>query len=307
MKIKTKYAKIMATIAVAFSFALVWTSQADAYSVNTTYQLAGNQGDMRVAKPHVIITHDVGNPKTLGLNNAIFMNRTFNSAYTHFVIDGNTAYQVGTPGYVAWGAGSWANENSPAQIEIDNSYDPAHFAKSYKTYIDLIRDMAKKYGIDLTLDSSNMYAGVKTHAWVTANIWGDHMDPYDYLARMGVSKAKFANDIKNGTGSVTTPGKPEITNPVAPVKPSTNGTFKDGQYTITKETGTFYPDRALSIFEYPGISNTGVKYYKGESVKYVGYVRNGGYLYVTYHPAFNERLTYYVACRDNGEALGKFK
>jgi len=307
MKIKIKYAKIMATLTVAFSFGLIYTNQAEAYSVNTTYQLAGNQGDMRVAKRNVIIAHDVGNPQTLGLNNAIFMNRTFNSAYTHFVIDGDTAYKVGTPGFVAWGAGSWANENSPAQIEIDNSYDPVHFAKSYKTYIDLIRDMAKKYGIDLTLDSSNLYAGVKTHAWITANIWGDHMDPYDYLASMGVSKAKFANDIKNGIGSVTTPGKPEITNPVAPAKPSTNGTFKDGQYTITKETGTFYPDRALSIYEYPGISNTGVKYYKGESVKYVGYVRNGGYLYVAYHPAFNERLTYYVACRDNGEALGKFK
>ena len=307
MKIKNKYAKIMATIAVAFSFALIYTNQAEAYSINKTYQLAGSEGSSQVANKNIIVIHGVGNLGTTGKNNASYMSRTWNSAYTHFVIDGNTAYQVGTPGYVAWGAGSWANANAPVQIEIDNSLDAAHFNASYKTYIDLIRDMAKKYNIDLTLDSSNMYAGIKTHNWVTTNVWGDHTDPYSYLSRMGVSKIKLANDIKNGIGSVNTPGKPEITNPVAPVKPSTNGTFKDGQYTITKETGTFYPDRALSIYEYPGISNTGVKYYKGESVKYVGYVRNGGYLYVAYHPSFNQNLTYYVACRDNGEALGTFK
>ena len=82
MKIKNKCAKIMATLMAAFSFGLIYTNQAEAYSINTTYQLAGNQGDMRVAKRNVIIAHDVGNPTTLGLNNAIYMNRTFNSAYT---------------------------------------------------------------------------------------------------------------------------------------------------------------------------------------------------------------------------------
>lgn len=122
------------------------------------------------------------------------MSRTWNGAYTHFVIDDDTAYQVGTPGYVAWGTGSCANVNAPVQIEIDNSLDANHFTASYKTYIDLIRDMAKKYDIDVTLDSSNMYAG----NWVTNNVWGDHTDPYGYLSRMGVSKSKLANDIKNG-------------------------------------------------------------------------------------------------------------
>ncbi len=49
------------------------------------------------------------------------------------------------------------------------------------------------------------------------NILGDHSDPYGYLAEMGVSKAKLANDLMNGFsgGSTTTP-----TTPSKPAQPS---------------------------------------------------------------------------------------
>lgn len=84
---------------------------------------------------------------------------------------------------------------------------------------------------------------------------------------------------------------------------------KDGVWTITNETGTFRPNQQLSIFKYPGLESTGKYYYKGESVKYFGYVSNpqAGYIYIAYR--YNSKLIYYVACRElaTGRALGTFE
>lgn len=86
-------------------------------------------------------------------------------------------------------------------------------------------------------------------------------------------------------------------------------TTKDGVWTITNETGTFRPNQQLSIFKYPGLESTGKYYYKGESVKYFGYVSNpqAGYIYIAYR--YNSKLIYYVACRElaTGRALGTFE
>lgn len=179
------------------------------YKIDKTFALSGAQGDARKAKNDVIILHDVGNIGSTGRNNANYTKngKTYDSngnpipawqnAYVHFFIDGDIVYQVGTPGYVAWGAMDWANLHAPVQIEIDNQTDSAKFKKSYATFIALARDMAKKYDIDLDLDLKNDY-GIKTHKWVSDNKAGDHQDPYAYLAKMGISKAQLAKDLKNG-------------------------------------------------------------------------------------------------------------
>ncbi|MDT2291625.1 N-acetylmuramoyl-L-alanine amidase, partial [Enterococcus faecium] len=39
---------------------------------------------------------------------------------------------------------------------------------------------------------------MKSHLWVTQNIWGDHTDPCGYLSEMGVSKEKLAYDLAHG-------------------------------------------------------------------------------------------------------------
>jgi len=60
---------------------------------------------------------------------------------------------------------------------------------------------ADKYGINKTLDDSNRNNGVKTHNWVSQNLGDtDHTDPIDYLASIGITQARFASDIANGTG-----------------------------------------------------------------------------------------------------------
>ncbi|RBS34608.1 hypothetical protein EB14_00622, partial [Enterococcus faecium] len=76
------------------------------------------------------------------------------------------------------------------QIELQHTYDKETFEKNYKVYVELARDSAMKYGIPLTLDTPYNQPGIKSHLWVTQNIWGDHTDPYGYLSEMGVSKEK---------------------------------------------------------------------------------------------------------------------
>lgn len=283
-----------------------------AYTVSKQYALASAEGDARRTTGKMIVLHSTANLNAPAANNAAFEKRTWNSnsAYVHYIVGDGIVYEVGTPGYRAWGAGQTANALAPVQVEMEESSDVAKQKRIYATYIALVRDMASKYGVPLTLDAAGN-TGIKTHDWCSKTYHEtDHTDPWAALARIGVDRAQLASDLAHGAGAVTatkpaatTASKPAAAKPAAAPK-----TYKDGQYTITAENGTFYPDRTLSVWYYPGVQPTGAKYHAGESVQYYGYVRNGAYLYVAYHAT--DGYTHYVACRDytNGnEALGSFK
>lgn len=200
-------------VAIATIGALGFAStKADAYTVNNEFNLPANAGSSQRANNKYIILHETANPTATGRNEAQYMQRAWQNAYTAYIVgDGGIAYKVGEEGYVQWGAGSYANANSPVQIELQHTNDKAIFEKNYKTYVELARNSAKKFGIPLTLDTPYNQNGIKSHLWVTQNIWGDHSDPYGYLAKMGVSKAKLANDLTNGFSNEQ---------PVQPEKPS---------------------------------------------------------------------------------------
>lgn len=180
------------------------------YKINRSYALSTGQGDNRVASRKYIIVHDTGNDGNKGANSArneaSYMKQHWQAAYTHFIVDDTAIYEVGTPGYVAWGALD-ANPYSPMQVELAHVNSQARFNESYKRYIWLIRYYANKYSIPLTLDGSGN--GIKSHLWVTNNFGGDHVDPYGYLKKWGISKTQFAKDIKNGVGGSSTPAKPK--------------------------------------------------------------------------------------------------
>jgi len=74
---------------------------------------------------------------------------------------------------------------------------------------------------------------------------------------------------------------------------------------VKRESGTFTANTTLRVWNRPGTSYTGVNYYRGESVKYQGYIRNGNYVYAAYQSAGG--AWHYVAVRENGIALGSFK
>jgi len=74
---------------------------------------------------------------------------------------------------------------------------------------------------------------------------------------------------------------------------------------VKRESGTFTANTTLRVWNRQGTSYTGVNYYRGESVRYQGYIRNGNYVYVAYQS--NGGAWHYVAVRENGVALGSFK
>lgn len=185
-----------------------------------TFMLGTGQGSSQKASNQYIILHDTANDDNQGdnsaKNEASFMHNNWQNAYTHAIAGWDRVYLVGEAGYVAYGAGNVANSRSPFQIELSHYSDPAKQRASYINYINAVREYANKFGIPLTLDGSGN--GIKTHKWVSDNIWGDHQDPYGYLARIGISKAQLAHDLANGVGGTAptpspapTPSKPTPT------------------------------------------------------------------------------------------------
>ncbi|MDT1997222.1 N-acetylmuramoyl-L-alanine amidase [Carnobacterium divergens] len=259
--------KIVSVIAVAL-LTLPFGISASAYTIDNTYQLTLSEGDSRRAANKFVVLHDVGTESS-ALNNAIYMKRAWSQteSYTQFIVgDGGKVYKIGEDGYISWGAGSYVNANAPVQIELAHTYDKATFDKDYAVYVNLTRDYAIKYGIPLTLDAGNMYTpGIKSHLWVTNNIWGDHTDPYGYLARFGVTKEKLAADLKTGLneGSATVP---PVAPPVNPVQPPTTGFARS-----YNENGTMYaternwvkdtPTKAARLVEYQSTGQA-IKYHK---------------------------------------------
>ncbi|WHS05651.1 KxYKxGKxW signal peptide domain-containing protein [Ligilactobacillus salivarius] len=171
------------------------------YSIDYRYALPAGKGDDETAANNYLILHDVG-VESGAATNARYFHDTVdtNEAYVTFVVgDGGKVYQVGRPGQVSWGAGRVANHNAPVQIELGRTYNSGQFWQDYVTYVRLARDMAGKYGIPLTLDAGGAGTrGIKSHYWVTKNIWGDHVDPYGYLSRFGVTQAKLTHDLLYG-------------------------------------------------------------------------------------------------------------
>lgn len=233
-------------LVVAFGAAILFASTtmiggAQAYSVNNTYQLGVNEGSNQRTNNRLVIAHETGTYAP-AVNNAAYMKRTWNTnyAYTQYVVgDGGQVYRVGADGYVSWGAGTWGNANAPVQVELARTTNDAQFKVDYAVYVNLLRDSAKKFGISTNLDTGY---GIVTHKWITDNVWGDHQDPYGYLASHGISKSQFAQDLKtglpeNGSGTNTTP--------INPVKPTPNANewaenwhFKNGNQPIQARLGT---------------------------------------------------------------------
>lgn len=189
-----------------------------------TYALAANQGSSAKASNQYIILHETGNANNVGTNSAAneasYMQRNWQSAYTHAIAGWDKVYIIGEPGYVSYGAGSPANERSPFQIELARYSDRNLALKAYANWINAAREYAAKYGIPLTLDGTGN--GVKTHKWVSDNLWGDHQDPYAYLQSIGISKGQLASDITHGIGSAvaTKPATPGVAKPATASQPT---------------------------------------------------------------------------------------
>ena len=173
-----------------------------------TFILGSGQGSSQKASNEYIIIHDTANDDNQGdnsaYNEASYMHNNWQNAYTHAIAGWDRVYLVKEAGYVAYGAGKVANSRAPFQIELAHYSDHTKQMQSYINYINAVREYANKFGIPLTLDGDGK--GIKSHKWVSDNIWGDHQDPYAYLERIGISKQQLAHDLANGVdGTAPTP------------------------------------------------------------------------------------------------------
>lgn len=216
------------------------------FKENKAYSLPDYVGDSRRAVNRFIILHESGNEsdansETSLLNEVKYMYNNFNNAYTtHFVgcMNGEPkVYQIGTPGYVSWGALD-ANPYAPIQVEFARTTNKENFKKAYKLYIEVARYYATLYGIPLTLDQGGVNtAGIKSHQWVTNNFGGDHVDPYPYFESMGITKEQLAHDLLHGV-SENEDSKDSKPNTVSNVVTVTDNRYK--AYTMYDKHGNAY-------------------------------------------------------------------
>lgn len=182
------------------------------FNVDNTFALGTYEGSSTRTANKFIVLHETTNIGAKANASYFKNNWSTSQTYVQYVIgDGGKIYQVGADGYEAWGAGSYANANSPVQIELARTTDKATFKKDYETFVNFARAKAKQHGIPCVLDGSGN--GIKTHYWVSQNIWGSHTDPVvSYLEPFwGITHDQLAKDIANG-----------VSEPVAPKKTFTN-------------------------------------------------------------------------------------
>ena len=297
-----KLNKLVVAFGAAILFVVGMVGGAQAYSIDNTFKLGVNEGSNQRTNNRLVIAHETGTYAP-AVNNAAYMKRTWNTnyAYTQYVVgDGGKVYRVGADGYVSWGAGTWGNANAPVQVELARTTNDAQFKVDYAVYVNLLRDSANKFGISTDLDTGY---GIVTHKWITDNVWGDHQDPYGYLASHGIYKSQFAQDLKtglpeNGSGTNTTP-----INPVNPVKRSNsnvpagftpeNGTFVNGDTEIMNRVGAASFNAAQGGY-LPAFA----------SWKYDSWKRVGNYVMI--HHVYNG-VHVFLPVRYNSTAWGTFK
>lgn len=179
------------------------------FNINKEYQLGDSEGSSLQTGNKYIVLHETTNVGAEANASYFKHNWATTQTYVQYVIgDGGKIFQVGADGYQAWGAGSYANANSPVQIELARTTDKAIFKKDYETFVNFAIYKAKQFGIPQALDGEGN--GIKTHKWVSDNIWGSHTDPVQsyLLPFWGITQSQLAHDIANGISeSVVEPAK----------------------------------------------------------------------------------------------------
>lgn len=171
------------------------------YTEDTSYLRQTPQ--VGVAPYRQIHAHSTGNPTSKASGEATYMrNKDLNSGFYTHVVGNGKVYQTAYVGQGAWDVGGgWNNETFAAVELIESHRTYEEFRADYEIYIQLLRDLANQGGIPVTVDTDSL-EGIKTHYYCTnnqPNNYSDHVDPYPYLAKWGISKEQFKKDVESGT------------------------------------------------------------------------------------------------------------
>lgn len=151
---------------------------------------------------HQIHAHSTGNRNSTAQNEADYhMRRPVESGFFSHVVGNGRVMQVGPVNQGAYDVGGGWNYETYAAVELIESHSTQEeFMEDYRLYIQLLRDLADEAGLPKTLDSDAL-EGIKSHDYCTnnqPNNFSDHVDPYPYLAKWGISREQFKHDIENG-------------------------------------------------------------------------------------------------------------
>lgn len=152
--------------------------------------------------------HSTGNKGSTAQNEATYMgNKDINTGFYTHVIGNGRIIQTALTGRGAWDVGGGWNGRGFASVELIESHPTKEaFKADYNIYVDFLRQLAAQAGAAQILDSGS--TGVLTHDYCRRNQPAngtDHVDPYPYLATMGISREQFASDIKNGVTPAVKP------------------------------------------------------------------------------------------------------
>lgn len=145
--------------------------------------------------------HSTGNPSSTAQNEAGYMyHKNINSGFYTHVVGNGRIIQVAEKNRGAWDVGGSWNAWGYASVELIESHKTKdEFLRDYKIYVELLRALAKEAGIPIKVDEGT--TGILSHEYCTYNQPGnnsDHIDPYPYLQKWGISRAQFKKDVENG-------------------------------------------------------------------------------------------------------------
>ena len=151
---------------------------------------------------HQIHAHSTGNRNSTAQNEADYhMRRPVESGFFSHVVGNGRVMQVGPVNQGAYDVGGGWNYETYAAVELIESHSTKEeFMEDYRLYVQLLRDLADEAGLPKTLDSDAL-EGIKSHDYCTnnqPNNFSDHVDPYPYLAKWGISREQFKYDIEHG-------------------------------------------------------------------------------------------------------------
>lgn len=146
--------------------------------------------------------HSTGNRNSTAQNEADYhMRRPVESGFFSHVVGNGRVMQVGPVNQGAYDVGGGWNYETYAAVELIESHSTKEeFMEDYRLYVQLLRDLADEAGLPKTLDSDAL-EGIKSHDYCTnnqPNNFSDHVDPYPYLAKWGISREQFKRDIEQG-------------------------------------------------------------------------------------------------------------
>ena len=149
-----------------------------------------------------IHAHSTGNRNSTAQNEADYhMRRPVESGFFSHVVGNGRVMQVGPVNNGSYDVGGGWNYESYAAVELIESHSTKEeFMEDYRLYIQLLRDLADEAGLPKTLDSDSL-EGIKSHEYCTynqPNNFSDHVDPYPYLAKWGISREQFKYDVEHG-------------------------------------------------------------------------------------------------------------